>query len=93
MKIEKEKNIKRLLKGANAHIIVTDKGIGIEGSGYQILPLFSMIVQTLKEDVSKKELERAFELGLKSAKELEEEALKVTKEIFEKIMNKLGDEK
>lgn len=81
-----------LFKGINkmenidCYLLVTDKGMMVYGNDIEIRAMFSQIVNQLKNHgIGEKELSRAFELGLMSEKEREEEKKEKVNSLIEKL--------
>jgi len=90
----REKDVERLLKGAETIIISTDNGIGIEGKLVSTLGNFSMIVHQLVDGGCPKEyLKTAFELGLEdsSDKENQNEEKDKLREMLTDVLIELRD--
>lgn len=81
----REKDIERLLKGANSIIISTDNGIGVEGNLPMVLSNLAMIIRQISNNGCPKEiLEHTIKLGLGEIKE--EKESKKEKDDFEEVI-------
>ena len=91
MKITEDKNIEKLLKGAECILIATDKGIGVVGTGVDILTYYTALTSKLSENIPKEVLENAFKRAFKKPSELLEELKGLLEELDEKVGNKDGE--
>ena len=83
--MEKNKEIKRLLNGAECCIIVTDNGGGVIGDRTEVLSLYSVLTKNLAENFDKELLEKAFNRGFADEKELLTELKNKLDELFKKL--------
>ena len=79
------KNIKKILESANAYLIFTDKGCGVNGSTPALLAIYSTLTKEMMnlEGIKKEHLDLAYELAFMSDKEM----LQKISEILEEIVN------
>ena len=85
------KEVIYLAKTSDKGIFISDSGSRIYGSKSDLMSFVSMIIHILKKDLSKEEIKKCVELGLKSDEELNKEAKRVIEEVFDKIASKLGE--
>lgn len=80
-----EKKIKKLLKNSNTCIMATDNGCAVIGNKIAVLTSLSMLLIQLNQDISKEELQRAFETAFKEPSEMLEDLLKMAKDLEKKL--------
>lgn len=80
-----KKNIERLLKDAKGILIVTNNGCGIEGRGAHLLSLYTMLTSQLSENLSKEQLQHAFDMAFYSNIELLEELKNVVENAMKEM--------
>lgn len=89
----KDKNLEELLKESEKScLIATRNGTAVVGTTSDVLTQFTLLVRNLKKSIPEEIIKRAFELGFKTDKELEEEAMKKLETLVKKLEEILGDE-
>jgi hypothetical protein len=89
-KIE-NKDIEKLLKGAECVLIATDKGIGVVGTGVDVLTYYTALTSNLSKDIPQEMLENAFKRAFKKPSELLDELKGLLEELEKKAGNKDGE--
>jgi hypothetical protein len=85
--MENNKQVQKLLKGANGVLIATDNGVGVVGEAPAVLTMYSMLTRNLASQLPKELIEDAFKKGFKEPKEL----LKDLKDLIDDIQKKMGE--
>ena len=85
--IKNEEDIKRLLTDAKSYIIATDKGIAVVGNTASILTCLTLLIKHCLEKnvITEKMFDDCLRLAKMNSKELTKEALKVMKNMINKL--------
>lgn len=86
--MENNKQVQKLLKGAECVLIATDKGTGVVGEAPAVLTMYTMLTKNLAGDLPKELIEDAFQRGFKDAKELLNDLKDLIDDIYKKMENK-----
>ena len=85
--MENNKQIQKLLKGAECALVSTDKGIGVVGNASTVLVMYTLLTKNLAENLPKELIEDAFEKAFMNEKEL----LKELKDKLDELMKKMEE--
>ena len=86
MNKEQKRNIEELLKGAECILIATDNGVGIVGTGVEVLTYYTQLTKQIAQNIDKEMLENAFQNAFKKPEEL----LDDIKGLLEKMKEMMG---
>lgn len=98
---KKIERVKGLLDGVDAGIVATENGVAVFGRGIEILNLISNIANSVKKNLKKEDVKKAFDMGLNGVgipvdkldkKELDKMAEEIVKDLKKALDEMFSEE-